>query len=182
MRRRRPDRCAPAAVLTRGGGAGPARLSDRTAAPQPYFTHAPDVASSSAVRAGGPGSRVEVPYGRSWTVEWAWDPQLARYVRSEPWGPHVTEDGTRVTADNVLVLRAERRMEGPGRDLPVLQVVDAGGPFTALAGGRSVQGTWTKDGVGDRFELVTDDGQVLELAPGRTWVEMPTPAAAVVIG
>jgi hypothetical protein len=51
--------------------------------------------------------------------------------------------------------------------------------FVALAGGHSVTGTWSKRADSDNFVLKTADGKPLELAPGTTWVELPTPSAKV---
>lgn len=159
--------------------------SQRDEAPAPYFRRAEDVAGSSAVEGGGAGSSVEVSYGGQWRVAWTWAEARGRYERSAPWGPHVTADGDRVQAENVLVLGVESRVEklgpGSGAPVPVPRLVDATGPLVALSGGHAVTGTWRKGGIRDPFELTTDDGSPLLLAPGRTWVEMPPDDRAVVV-
>jgi len=160
-------------------------LTDRSEPPPPSFGYATDAASSSAGRSGTSGTALTVPYGPSWDVGWTWDAATGTYLRSQPWGPHVAADGTRVSAANVLVLRVDSRVEklaeGSGKPVPVLQLVDASGELTALTDGKAVTGTWSKAGVHDPFVLTTSAGQPLRLAPGRTWVEMPTPQADVVV-
>lgn len=151
-------------------------LSKRTAPPGPYLVHAGDLEGSSAVTAGGPGTSVEISYGPQWSVVWTYDAGSGRYLRSQPWGPHVTADGTQVAADNVLVLEVVEASEdlagnAPG-SVPVVQLVDRTGRFVAYSGGHSVGGTWAKGGVNDPFDLRTDAGAELLLAPGNTWVEM----------
>ncbi|MFC5998187.1 DUF3048 domain-containing protein [Quadrisphaera sp. GCM10027208] len=175
------DRPAPDHVLV-----DPARLlelAESTRPPAPYLEHAEDVAGATAVTDGQPARRLTVPYGAQWTVSWTWDDADGRYERSEPWGPHVTADGDRVGAQNVVVLFVESRREklaaGSGQPVDVLQVVDASGELLVLSGGSAVTGTWRKGAPGEPFELVTDDGGPVRLAPGRTWVEMPRPGAAV---
>jgi hypothetical protein len=167
--------------------ASPARLTELSSlkkAPKPYFAYAADLASATAAESKGRGAGVSVPYGAGWTSSWAWDKKSKRYVRSEPWGAHRLENGKQVSATNVLVLHvasAQRKIgTGGGASLPVLQLENASGKFVALAGGHSVTGTWSKGGDGANFVLKTSDGKPLQLAPGSTWVELPTPAAKVI--
>jgi hypothetical protein len=160
-------------------------LSDFTAAPDPYFSYTSDTEPSSAERAGGPGTSAEVPYGPGWSVTWTYDDTAGRYLRQQPWGPHVTTEGTQVGAVNVLILQvgSETRKigAGSGAPVPVLDLIDASGEFVALAGGRSVTGTWSKAGVDEPFQLRTDDAENLLLSPGNTWVELSAPSADVTL-
>jgi hypothetical protein len=114
-------------------------------------------------------------------VTWTYDAGSGRYLRALPWGAHTTADGTPVSAVNVIALEAPAVMQkigtGAGAPVPVLQLVDASGRFTAMAGGRSVTGTWSKAGVNEGFVLRTDVGEELRLAPGNTWVELPAPSS-----
>jgi hypothetical protein len=175
------DRVAPNHVLARPEVL--LELAERSTPPQPYVAHAADAASASAASAGQAGTSVVVPYGPSWDVSWTYDEATARYLRDQPWGPHVLADGTRVSSTNVLVLEVDAVTQkiggGAGAPVPIPQLVDGSGRFVALAGGASVQGTWTKDGVNEPFELRTDSGEDLLLAPGNTWVELPAPSAGV---
>lgn len=154
-------------------------LSSFTEPPAPYVNHAADLSGSSAVSSGQPGQVVEVPYGPAWRVTWTYDADSGRYLRSQPWGPHVTTDGVQISAVNVLVLEVRSAMgkigEGRGAPVPILELVDGSGSLTAFSGGQSVTGTWSKAGVNDPFVLRTDDGDELQLAPGNTWVELPAP-------
>jgi hypothetical protein len=158
-------------------------LSERTAPPEPYFSYAETPEESTPVRAGTPADSVRIPYGPSWDVTWEFDAPSGRYLRSQPWGPHVTVEDVQVGATNVLVLEVESEVgkigDGAGGPVALVDLVDASGPFTALTGGRSVAGTWTKAGVNDPFTFRTAAGQELELAPGNTWVELPEAAPEI---
>lgn len=155
-------------------------LSEFEAAPRPYFDYAGRGELSSAEVAGGPGTVVELQYGPEWTVTWTYETETGRYLRQQPWGPHVTAAGSPVSAVNVLVLEVESTIrkigDGAGAPVPVLELVDTAGRFVAFSRGHSVTGTWSKAGVNDRFELRPDSGAELLLAPGNTWVELPEPA------
>lgn len=160
-------------------------LSDFRAAPQPYFDYAGEGEHSSADVAGQPGTEAEVSYGPNWSVTWTYEAESGHYLRRQPWGPHVTVGGSQVSAANVLILEVESTIRkigtGVGAPVPVLELVGASGPFTALSGGHSVTGTWSKLGVNHRFRLRLDGGGELLLAPGNTWVELPEPAAVTVL-
>ncbi len=160
-------------------------LSKLTEPPAPYFSYAADLASASASSSGGAGTSAGVPYGAGFNMTWTYDAVRKRYLRSEPWGPHTTLDGIRVSATNVLVLKVSSSVgkigTGSGAPVPILTLTNGSGRFVALAGGHSVAGSWAKGPVTDTFVLRTDSGQPLFLAPGNTWVEMPSAAAAVTI-
>lgn len=172
-----PDRPRPDHVLAQP----PVLLGLATTArvpPPVYFEHAASAAQASTA-AGLAAGAVTVPYGPGWSVRWSYDPATGRYLREQPWGPHVTVDGTQVSATTVLVLEVESVLE---RDLPVLQVIDRSGELWALSGGSVVRGTWSKGAVDEPFVLRTESGEPLLLAPGNTWVELPAPGAGVTTG
>ncbi|HKY16087.1 MAG TPA: DUF3048 C-terminal domain-containing protein, partial [Microthrixaceae bacterium] len=43
-----------------------------------------------------------------------------------------------------------------------------------LVAGTIVEGTWTRPARTDRYTLTGLDGSPLKLAPGRTWIELPS--------
>lgn len=162
-----------------------AGLARHTGAPAPYFTWAPSAATAST-STGTPARRLDVSYGVSgqpFRVRWDFDAATGRYQRQVPWGRHVLADGSRVSADTVLVIECHWELgkifRGRGAPDPVLSLIDGRGAFVAASGGRVVRGTWTKGAASDLFELTTDDGLPLALAPGRTWVELPKEGADV---
>ncbi|HEX2705231.1 MAG TPA: DUF3048 C-terminal domain-containing protein, partial [Candidatus Lustribacter sp.] len=151
--------------------------------PAPYFTVAKEAVAAST--AGGSAARsADIPYGPKWDVKWAYDAGKAIYLRSQPWGRHVMADGRQIFATNVLVLRVGSDLgkigTASGAPVPILDLIDGSGSLVLLSQGRQVKGTWTKAGVNDPFVL-TAKGKPLLLAPGNTWVEMPTPDAKVIL-
>ena len=160
--------------------------SFRKGPPEPYFPFAP-TADGASTAAGKPARTVAVPWksGHTYDMSYTYDAGSGRYRRSMPWGPHVLADGTRVTTDNVLVVRAAQRYAkiypGPGGAEPVHDVVDARGSFVYAHGGRYVTGTWAKGALGDPFTFTLADGSPLLMAPGRTFVELARTKADVVV-
>lgn len=154
------------------------------AGPQgPYFPFVTSPEQVSTVQ-GGPARTVQVPYqGDSYRMRYDYDPKTKRYRRSMPWGPHVLADGTRVTTDNVLVIKAKltygKLFHGGGHDEPLHDVINASGTFFYAYRGRYVRGRWTKGKVETGFVFTLDDGSPLAMGSGQTFVELPDTDAKI---
>lgn len=144
-----------------------------------YFPFATGDAQASTAT-GVPATRVVIPWKRADTYNMTYDYDQATntYLRSEPWGPHVTSSGTRVAVDNILAIRAEQTwvqlLPGPGGLEPNHEIVNSEGSFVYANGGKVVGGHWSKGAVNDPWAFVLDNGKPLVMAPGRTFVEFPT--------
>ena len=150
---------------------------------QPYFPFASTSAEVSAAK-GRPSRSIKVPYkGDGYFMGYSYDEKTKRYRRSMPWGPHVLADGTRVSTDNVLVIKAKQHygklFRGKGNDEPLQDIINGKGTFYYFNGGRYVTGTWRKGTVAERFEFTLADGSPFKMAPGQTFVELPDTAARV---
>ena len=149
----------------------------RSGPPQPYFPFASTREEVSATR-GKRGRSIKIPYqGDSYFMGYDYDKGKKRYLRSMPWGPHVLADGTRVSTDNVLVIKAKQHygkiFRGNGHDEPLHDIISARGKFYYFNRGRYVTGTWRKGKVEEPFEFTLKGGSPLKMAPGRTFVELP---------
>lgn len=155
-----------------------AQLAKRMTAPPPddYLPFIEDPEAASTAK-GQTASQVSIPYGRKFAMSYEFDPGTGQYARTQPWGEHVVEGGTRLTADNVLIIQAKWWMDkiwkGGGAADPVVDIVDSEGPFTYLHQGKAVTGTWKKGAIAEKFTFTLDDGAPLQVAPGRTWIELP---------
>lgn len=153
---------------------------------QVYFPFAASVEQASTA-SGQPAVHVRVPWksGHSYDMGYHWDEASGRYLRSMPWGPHVLSDRTRVTTDNVLVVKAVQRYDkiwtGSGHDEPIHEIIDAKGAFLYAHGGKYVTGTWSKGAVDEPFRFTLTDGSPLLMAPGRTFVELARAKADLVV-
>jgi hypothetical protein len=109
-------------------------------------------------------------------VVWRWDGRRYRWVRSQEGRAQRTVDGTRVRADNVVVLRVP---EGPNHTRPVRVV--GSGELVLLRDGRRLSGTWHKPSRGAHFTWRDEDGEPLPLRPGTTWIELVREDAPVTV-
>jgi hypothetical protein len=155
----------------------------RSGPPQPYFPYASNREEVSTVR-GKRGRMIKVPYkGDGYFMGYHYDKKTKRYLRSMPWGPHVLADGTQVSTDNVLVIRARQRygkiFRGRGHDEPLHDIINAQGTFYYFNRGRYVTGTWRKGKVAEPFQFTLANGSPLKMAPGQTFVELPDTHATI---
>jgi hypothetical protein len=153
----------------------------RSGPPQPYFPFA-STRKEVSTRQGKRGRSIKIPYkGHSYFMGYEYDKEKKRYLRSLPWGPHVVANGTRVSTDNVLVIKAKQHygkiFRGGGHDEPLHDIIKARGKFYYFNRGRYVIGTWRKGNVQEPFEFTLKDGSPLKMAPGQTFVELPNVGA-----
>jgi hypothetical protein len=153
----------------------------RSGPPQPYFPFASTRAEVSA-KQGKRGRSIKIPYkGDSYFMGYEYDKEKKRYLRNMPWGPHVLANGTQVSTDNVLVIKARQHygkiFRGGGHDEPLHDIIKARGKFYYFNRGRYVTGIWRKRKVQEPFEFTLKDGSPLKMAPGQTFVELPNVGA-----
>lgn len=105
-------------------------------------------------------------------VEWAWDAEQGRFLRSQEGRPHIDAVHGRIGATNVVVLAVEYRPSQIDARSPEAQTLSEGGPLWVFSNGRVQQGRWIRLAPTDPFTFVTDDGAPILLTPGNTWVEL----------
>ena len=77
-----------------------------------------------------------------------------------------------MNAQNVVVLEVEYRPSPADSRSPEAQTIGTGTAYV-FTGGVLIRGTWTREEATQPFTLADDNGSVIALTPGRTWVELP---------
>ena len=155
----------------------------RAGPPQSYFPWASSTDEVSTLE-GKKAQAIKVPYkGDGYLMTYTYDKKSKKYLRSMPWGPHVMADGTRISVDNVLVIKAKQHFgkiyKGSGHDEPLHDIIKTSGKFSYANRGRYVTGTWRKGSVSEPFVFTLADGSPLKMATGQTFVELPDDGAKV---
>ncbi len=145
-------------------------------APQPLFTYR---APGEATALGRPVAGVDFAISGT-RGGWRWDAASASWQRLQDGKPHMTLGGERVSAANVVVQFTTYRTSPADPKSPEAVTVGTGEAWV-FVDGRVVEGTWTRASAQAPTVLETDDGQVIALSPGRTWVELPRSAKATVV-
>lgn len=103
-------------------------------------------------------------------VRWDWDAAAGLYRRTMENRVHEDALSGPVTTNNVVVLEMNYL---PGiSDSPDAQTIGTGKAFV-FTGGNYVEATWSRADRLAPFTLTATDGSIVELTPGRTFVELP---------
>jgi hypothetical protein len=109
----------------------------------------------------------------SWTA--VWDYRTGLYRRSHGSVPHRTAGGTRITAQNVIIMSIVSRIGGAsdkaGNTTPQLQFVGSGGAVL-LRDGRRFEGRWSRASLAQATRFTDRRGRPFVLSPGNTWIEV----------
>lgn len=107
------------------------------------------------------------------SAAWRWDGRS--WLRSQRGRPHVLQSGKQVSAANVVVIEAERVATGlvdsAGGEVPEFVFVGTG-DATVFVNGKRISGTWTRPTLASVATIVGTDGSLIELSPGRTWIQL----------
>lgn len=139
---------------------------DHPGAPPTQFAYLRD----GQVFAGEPGRDVTFSIG-SIDIEWHWNDDEQRYERSQEGREHVDKTYGRIGAENVVLLGVDYRQSSIDANAP--EAVTLGtGSVVVFSNGEFVTGTWSHELEIYPFTLTLDNGDVIELTPGQTWIEL----------
>lgn len=186
--RRTSSRKAPHNLYAGAGTLWAHADSRHQAPPMPYLPFAADAAAAGTA-AGNPASKpaqsVALTFSPSERPSWTFQPSSGTWLRSEGSKPATAADGSRLAADNVLVLTVRTRDAGykdpVGNPVPET-VLTGSGRLTVLTGGRQVSGTWHKASRDSRLTFTGADDRPLPIAPGRSWLELVPTSGSIQIG
>jgi hypothetical protein len=109
---------------------------------------------------------------RGISVEWTWDAESGRFLRSQQGGRHVDQLHGRIGAENVLVFGTWYRPSAIDARSPEAQTVSQGAPLWVFSAGQLIEGQWIRTDPLQPFQLVDTEGEPILLTPGTTWVEL----------
>ena len=147
-----------------------ALANEEAGRPVPMFSYL----DPGVLPAGGPGGFAEIQMDTD-RVSWEYDPGSGAYWRSTNGDVH--EDGNsgeQVNAANVVILETAYRPSYVDSHSPEAVTI-GGGPAWVLSGGTVRAGSWLRNSREEGIGLFAEDGSVIELLPGRTWVELADP-------
>ena len=145
-------------------------------APAPLF---PFRADSEAAPVGDPIAGVKLKM-ESTKAQFLWDAASKTWLREENGSPHVDHDGVQIAPANVVVQFVSYvGVPGVGQSQQAVTVGE--GEAWILTDGKLVKGTWSRPDPKQPAVYKDAAGNAVKLTPGRTWVELPDPGAAVEI-
>jgi hypothetical protein len=165
---RDPGRASPHDVFTSTQALWDLGKSRRTPEPIFAFSQAWEGRSRRA-------PLVHLPYSSVSDVYWSWARREGTWVRAHGDVPHLLEDGSQVSAANVVIQVVEVTnstiVDAAGNPSPDVEQTGSGRAYV-LRDGRLIVGRWERASLDEVTRFVARDGTEITLAPGRTWVEL----------
>lgn len=144
-------------------------------APEPVFTFSEDVPENAKK-----GRVLNLNFSPVANVFWKYRNNRDAYLRFHDEDSHELEDGSQVSATNVVVMLVDRETtritDAAGNPVPNFDLIGRG-DLLVFRNGKVIEGTWERPDEDDVTELIDRRGDEIALAPGQTWVELfPTDA------
>lgn len=127
---------------------------------------------------GEDATEVTLDWASGHTVTWEWDG--SQYLRYEGSTAHswlgIDGDSDQVAFDTLVVIEGPYYLAAPpnngeGALLPSIDTIGSG-EVHVFAQGKVVSGTWNRAAIDLPFQLVAEDGGVLQVPPGRPWISV----------
>ena len=139
-------------------------------APDPLFAYAAEwEGAAKRIRS------AHLPFSGVSDVYWQWNGGKGAWLRSHGDVPHVLEGNDRVSAANVVIqvvtVTDSDFLDSAGNPSPEVELTGSGKAYV-LRDGTVIRGRWERESLKDVTTFVSKDGTEIELAPGRTWVEL----------
>lgn len=147
------------------------------APPRQQFAFALDAASSTAAKEGVPTAILNLAFSNAFMPSWGYDAATSRYLRSQDAAPDLDSNGAQLAATNVVTLRVPITT---GYGVPKTELLGSGEAWVTTGGG-TVHATWYKATATDAIQLIGDDGIVVRLGAGNTWIELVPTSGSVEI-
>lgn len=152
-------------------------LHPELAPPVQQFSYAQTPAEASAATDGNPINTINSRFSDSRWPSWSWDGLSTSYLRSQEGEPDLDGNGAQLQTTNLIVLRVG--VDSTYGEVPKTIMVGSGEAWVS-AGGKTIHATWSKDAAASLIRLVADNGALITLAGGNTWIELvPTETGSV---
>lgn len=152
------------------------------APPQKLFDFLPKGAAFEPAGS-APQPFITVIFGSLTKATWTWDPAREAWMRTTNGTPHVMEDGTQLSAVNVIVqyIAYKRTSFTDVTGFRVDEgVVVGSGRALILSGGRMIEARWSKPSIASVTDYTDAQGAPIALMPGNTWVMLPAIGAQTI--
>ncbi|MEO8264424.1 MAG: DUF3048 domain-containing protein [Ilumatobacteraceae bacterium] len=159
------DRAAPHNLYAQGSGLF--TMTDGAETPPPQqFAYRKDGVTMAGDASAGVDLKMD-----GVNVRWKFDTRSSTYLRFQAGKAHNDAALGQVNSTNVVVLVVDYQRSAVDTKSPEAQTTGTGEAF-AFSDGKVVHGKWTRDDRLKPYALTDDNGDPIQLTPGRTWVEL----------
>ncbi|MCG2767865.1 MAG: DUF3048 domain-containing protein [Anaerolineae bacterium] len=135
---------------------------------------------------GAPASTIHIPYPKLCVTDWAFDPDAGVYLREVQGTPHL--DGNtdeQIRAANVIIFYARHEatdiVEDSLGNTAINIVLRGEGRVQICRDGVVIDGKWQRNELQEFTRFLDNDGKLIPLKPGKTWVQLVPVEYEVVI-
>jgi len=149
-----------------------ALFKNETTSPVPIFAF-----SNAPSKDATPAASVGINFSVGTDVVWDWDPHLATWLHTYSGTPDIDALTNQQVSTTNIVIEIVHYQIGPyaesqGGSGDIESDLLGSGPGYVLRNGTSVKVTWHRTNVHDGTTFTDASGDAVDLAPGRTWVEI----------
>lgn len=141
------------------------KLGGRTRPPRAIFDYRPHGATAPGARVGA----FTVGFGSGYATSYTWDQKTSTWNRFIFGRPDVAANGAQLSPQNVIVMNVNYR--GGVGVIGAEAELTGSGPVEIFTDGRVQRGTWSRGSLAKPI-VYRNNGRVIELTPGQTWVEL----------
>lgn len=142
------------------------KMGNVRAPPPPLFTYA----APKGTAPGRPVSSFVVGFGSGYAVTYVWDTKTKSWDRSIFGAPDVSATGQRISPKNVIVMDVNY-VGGVGVIDSYAQLIGSG-TAEVFTRGTLQRGTWSRHSLRKKAYYKNSSGQIINLTPGQTFVEL----------
>jgi len=144
-------------------------------APAQQFPFADALATSTPVAEGTPTTTINPTFSDASQPSWKYSEKRGVWLRSMNGVKDVDDKGKQLKAVNVITMRVTLKTIS---HTPVSQLIGSG-KATVSAGGKTIEGTWTKKSKKGKIRFTNEAGNPINLAPGNSWIELVATGGSV---
>lgn len=124
------------------------------------------------LESGSAATQISIPYSL-YTMSYTYDEESGTYMRFKKGAPHTMQSGVQLSFENVVILRMQNSNLNDGSGKGRQDLADTGsGSGMYITNGKSVPITWKKSDRSARTHLYFENGDEVELNPGKTFVQI----------
>ena len=111
----------------------------------------------------------------NYSIQWDYDAEKKAFVRTNGGQPHMDKNtGEQLQAENVILVFTEESEANDGYDAGthLLYDLESGGDALIFQNGNVVEGTWEKEEFESPMLFFDENGDEIEIVPGKVWVHV----------
>ena len=144
--------------------------------------HTPYNNEDTDLKDGTDALEIILPYSTKYKVTYKYNPDAKTYTRFIGSGEHMSQSGNALTAKNIIVykLRNFDLRDGENKGRQDIENIGTGTGWY-ITNGKSIEITWTKEERTEKTVYTDSDGNVINLNPGNTYVQIIPNTSTVTI-